>query len=282
MTRLLEDIVICIAVALGLLIALLLSWLMVQQGADYPPTLISAFLGIAIAALTYRFLGGTSTTEFSMGALKLGGSAALLIGTTWFVGDRLRDEIRLYDSMDTYRQQIATLEEERAARGDEADKLRRQIAGAPGTRGALTIAEIRKLKPDDPLIRDIRKLVDGQEGPFRQTIRDLAVRVSVIAAGGDSPQFNICSDTLEALNEGVDVPGTEVLVSRTLEDGTPVSVRAQRAGRIGQDVCGNQERAFDAQVSCPVALVVFRDILSNCADGNSVRGMRVTFGLLTT
>ena len=48
-----------------------------------------------------------------MGVLKLGGSAALLLGTTWFVGDRLGHEINLFSSMDEYRTQIADFEKQR-------------------------------------------------------------------------------------------------------------------------------------------------------------------------
>lgn len=276
----LDDIVICVAVGFGLLIALFLSWQLVEKGAAYPPTLISAFLGFSIAALTYRFLGGSADTQFSMGVLKLGGSAALLLGTAWFVGDRLRDEIRLFASMDTYRQQLATLEGENREQGNEIAALRRQLVGAPDARNLFSIAEIRTMKPDDPFIRNLRNLVEGQEGPFRQTIRDLVVRVSVISTTSELPRFNICANTLAALNEGVEVPDTEVLLSRTLEDGNAVSIRAERSGRISEDVCAEADRAFDVQINCPVARVLFPDRLSGCADANSVRGMKVTLGAL--
>lgn len=279
MPRLLDDIVIIVAVALGLLISLLLSWLLVQQGAAYPPTLISAFLGIAVAALTYRFLGGTTGTEFSVGVLKLGGSAALLLGTTWFVGDRLREEIRLYSSMDTYRNEITALQTGLDAREAELKRLRDSITGAPTTR-ALTLAEIRKLKPDHPLIRDLRRLVEGQEGPFRQTMRDLVVKVSVVAMGSSSPQFTICGDTLDSLNEGIDVPATQVLLSRTLTNGTPISIRADRAGRISADFCAGEERTFDIQISCPAAEALFADLISGCAEASQLRGRTVTLGAL--
>lgn len=280
MSRLLDDIVICIAVSFGLLIALFLSWQLVAKGVSYPPTLISAFLGIAIAALTYRFLGGSADAQLSMGILKLGGSAALLLGTTWFVGDRLRDEIMLYSSMDTYRKQLTSLETGFKSRGDEIAKLQRQMVQMPTARGDYTIAEIRKMRPNDPFVRDLKNLVEGQEGPFRQTLRDLVVRVSVIATSSEQPRFNICGNTLTALNEGVDVPGTEVLFSRTLPDGNPVSIRGQRAGRISEDVCASNDRAVDVQINCPIAQALFPDALSSCADGNAIRGMKVTLGAL--
>lgn len=288
MSKLLDDIVVCTAVVLGLLIALLLSWLLVEQGAPYPPTLISVFLGIAVAALTYRFLGGTAGTEFSVGLLKLGGSAALLLGTTWFVGDRLRDEIKLYASMDTYREEITNLQKGQNGRDATIKELRRKLAALPKERDALTLAEIRQLEPDDPLIRDIRRLVEGQEGPFRQTIRELVVRVSVAAIGRRGPQFTICGDTLEALNAGIDVPETQVLLSRTLADGSPVSIKAERAGRISADVCAKADtqaedspvREFDIQINCEVAETLFPDTIANCAEAGQLRGRKVTLGAL--
>jgi hypothetical protein len=277
-SKLLDDIVICIAVGLGLLIALFLAWESVRNGANYPPTLMSAFLGIAIAALTYRFLGGSAETQFSMGVLKLGGSAALLLGTTWFVGDRLREEIKLFSSMDTYRQQLAALESENAKRGDEVALLKKQLLNAPNAKGVYTIEEIKKLAPNDPFVRDIKGLVEGQEGPFRQTIKDVVVRVSVIATPTRSPRYNICTNTLALLNEGQAVPSTDALFLRTLGDGSEASVRAQRAGKISADICESSDRAFDVQVNCAVAEALFPDIMPNCADSQAVRGMKVTMG----
>jgi len=282
MSKLIDDIVICVTVVLCLGIALFLAVQLVDGGSEYPPTLISTFLGISIAALTYRFLGGTGGTEFSVGLLKLGGSAALLLGTAWFVGDRLRDEIRLYSSMNTYREQIGTLETERRAREGELDTLRRQVANAPAARGALTLAEIRKLKPDDPFVRDLRTLVEGEEGPFRRTIRDLVVKISVIATDPVRPEFRICGNTLDALNEGTDVPSRQALLSRTLEDGSPVSVRADRLGKIDADVCADADRQFDVQINCPVALTIFRDTIASCAEGGALRGRKATLGALAS
>ena len=48
MSRMLNDIVICVTVALCLGIALYLSIQLVERGSGYPPTLISTFLGILL------------------------------------------------------------------------------------------------------------------------------------------------------------------------------------------------------------------------------------------
>lgn len=280
MSKLIDDIVICVSVALGLLIAVYLSWALVVKGANYPPTLISAFLGIAIAALTYRFLGGSAETQFSMGVLKLGGSAALLLGTTWFVGDRLREEINLFSSMNDYRMQIETYDKERELKDNEIADLRKKLLEAPSARGVYTITEIKKMRPDNPFIQSLRRLAEGQEGPFSATLREMPVKVAVVAGSASSPTFAICADTLDRLNEGVDAPNTRVQFSRTLADGTPASIAADRVGRIGMDICSSPSRDFDVQVNCPVATKLFSDRIASCAEGASLRGTAVTIGSL--
>ena len=289
MPKLIDDIVICVAVGVSLLIALALSWMAFVHHAEIPPTLISTFLGIVVAALTYRFLGGSAGTEFSVGLLKLGGSAALLLGTTWFVGDRMRDEIRLYSETKAFREQITSLSTERdhlvqtvTDRDGAIDTLQRRLAGAPSARGRLTIEEIKKLRPDDPFIRDLRQLVAGQEGPFSPTLREISVRIAVVVIAGDQPMFNICPDTLGKLNEGIDVPQTRVKLSRAVgAQAESASVTADRAGKIDLDFCQNAQREFDMQINCQAALRLFPDVLSTCAEGVKARGMRVTLGALS-
>jgi hypothetical protein len=65
MNKLLEDIVLSIAIALGLLVGLYLSYAVAIQGAHYPPTLITIFLAVGVAALIYRFVGGLGGVTFS-------------------------------------------------------------------------------------------------------------------------------------------------------------------------------------------------------------------------
>jgi hypothetical protein len=287
MSKLLEDVVLSIAVALGFLIALYLSYALVVQGAHYPPTLITAFLAIAIGALIYRFMGGLGGTEFTAGLWKIGGSAAFLVGFIWFVGDRLRNELNLYESTEPYNAQIRSLEKQRDTartlfkrQSEELEKLRKGEGGNNCPAARCTIADVRKLQPNDPFVLGIKRLVEGQEKPFVPTLRELPVRVAVVAGLGANPAFNICSDTLEKLNEGAEVPNPSVQFSRTLDDGTNVPVRAQRAGKIGEDICSSGQRDFDVQINCPVALKLFPDKLASCAEGASVRGSKVSIGSL--
>src|ERR1035437_9011788 len=51
----------------------------------FPSIMISVFLSAGITALVYRFLGGIQGATFMVGALKLGGTIAVLIGVAWWI-----------------------------------------------------------------------------------------------------------------------------------------------------------------------------------------------------
>ena len=57
--------------------------------ARVPPIVVSFLLATGLAALTYRFLGGIEGSSFSIGALKLTGSLAALVGIALVVNSRL-------------------------------------------------------------------------------------------------------------------------------------------------------------------------------------------------
>jgi hypothetical protein len=50
-----------------------------------PPIMVSVFLSAGITSLAYRFLGGIQGAEFHIGALKMGGAIAVLIGVAWWM-----------------------------------------------------------------------------------------------------------------------------------------------------------------------------------------------------
>ena len=287
MSKWLEDVVLIVAIVLGLVIGLYLSYALVVQRENYPPTLITVFLAIGVSALIYRFMGGLVGNEFKVGLLSLGGAAAFFAGMIWFVGDRLRDEVRLYEESANYRSEIDTLEAQREhsrtllnRQQAEIQRLREVRSTGECPRDQCTIANVRKMQPNDPFVQDIKRLVEGQEPPFRPTLREMTVRIAVVGGLGSNPSFNICRDKLDELNEGVDVPNPTVRFERTLEDGTNEPVRARRGGTISSDVCSNEQRDFDVQINCPVALTLFRDKIQSCAEAASLRGATVTIASL--
>ncbi len=82
-----ENIVILIAFLSGFAGSLLLYF------KDAPPILVAIFLGTGIASLVYRFLGGTSGNSMQVGALKFTGTIAVLIGSAWFIDQKLFEQI---------------------------------------------------------------------------------------------------------------------------------------------------------------------------------------------
>jgi hypothetical protein len=81
-----EDVVVVAVIALGFLGSALAFVIRV----DIPPIIIAVFLGSAVSALVYRFLGGIATeTTFTMGAFKVGGTMAALLGSSYFINAQL-------------------------------------------------------------------------------------------------------------------------------------------------------------------------------------------------
>lgn len=58
-----------------------------------PPIVISFLLATGIAALTYKFLGGIEGASFKVGALKLTGSLAALVGIAMIINSQLVHQI---------------------------------------------------------------------------------------------------------------------------------------------------------------------------------------------
>jgi hypothetical protein len=56
------------------------------------PIMVAIFLGTGIASLVYRFLGGTSGNSMQIGALKFTGTIAVLIGSAWFINQKLFEQ----------------------------------------------------------------------------------------------------------------------------------------------------------------------------------------------
>jgi hypothetical protein len=71
-----DDHVLWIVIGFCLLVPVILVTVWQFTGKFYPPMLLSILLGIAVAALTYRYLGGSQGSVFSIGALKIVGCSS--------------------------------------------------------------------------------------------------------------------------------------------------------------------------------------------------------------
>ncbi len=82
-----EDIVIIVVCTLGLIGGVILFYL------NSPPIIISLFLATGLSALVYRFLGGIEYAVFGIGALKLAGVGAFLIGSAFWINSYLEKQL---------------------------------------------------------------------------------------------------------------------------------------------------------------------------------------------
>lgn len=70
-------------------------FLPMQYGFDkIPPITVSFLLATGLAALTYRYLGGIEGASFTVGALKLGGALAALVGVAMLINNSLAPWVR--------------------------------------------------------------------------------------------------------------------------------------------------------------------------------------------
>ena len=72
---------------------------------DIPALVVSVVLACGVATLLYCILGGVSKAEFDLGVLKVGGSAAVLLGGSWFFNSELDpqlEKIRLENRIEQF------------------------------------------------------------------------------------------------------------------------------------------------------------------------------------
>ncbi|MFQ5633373.1 MAG: hypothetical protein ACE5I1_31795, partial [bacterium] len=85
-----EDVVITATIIIGLVGGVILILF-----TNVVPVVVAIFFALALTAFTYRFLGGIDEqTSFTIGALKLTGTAAVLIGSIWFIDYRFVEETK--------------------------------------------------------------------------------------------------------------------------------------------------------------------------------------------
>lgn len=72
---------------------LVLGVLLTVIGDKTPSMVISVLLACGIAALLYGILGGVTGADFNLGPLKVGGSAAVLLGGTWLINYYLAPQL---------------------------------------------------------------------------------------------------------------------------------------------------------------------------------------------
>lgn len=266
-----DDIVLWIVIAFCLLTPVILVTIWAYYERFFPPMLLSVLLGIAVAALTYRYLGGTQGSQFSVGVLKLAGSAALLMGTAYLTNVGLSEQM---DSMNSAqkliasKKDIASLNSKIQTLNCDFDAMKIELEIAKRNKTEISILELEKLTPDSLLGAQLVALARKHKGPFAGTERVIQ-GATVTMAGYVKKQgtFYACDD-LELADKAVRF--IRVLEGQQSLD-QPALVKAKQAGLISAAVCQKQNRQFAFQLSCMDGKTLFPEHISGCGDDGAVK-----------
>jgi hypothetical protein len=292
-----DDIVICLALLLGFSTSLVLLIANESWGTHFPPSIIAFFAAISVAALTYRFLGGANNAEFGLGVLRVTGSTAVLMGATWLLGDKIAEQSALFRTEGEYRpalerikKEIATVRSENETLTNRVGDLQVNVAQLRAMKTGYSIDQVRKMRPDDDFVSDIRRMLANEDPPFRQTLKDIAARVTLNDAMVDTNVYRICTDTQDRLFSGLETQKDRLRMRRTFGEGEARVVDMVRGGTITPDgsVCPTSGRSFDIQITCADAVRLFPDRIERCVGLKpiyrsgvaSIRGERVSLGAL--
>jgi len=287
-----DDVVLWITLVFCLLTPVVLVCVWAYTGVYFPPMILSVLLGIAVAALTYRYLGGTQGSEFSVGALKVAGSAALLIGTAYFTNQGLSEQmdsnnsvIRLVESRDEVKKLTAkALSDENnyisetnkltfliQQRESEITLLKEKNKIANDKKAIISIGEIEKLSPKSTLGIQIIELANKGKGPFLETKEvKKEVRVTISGNVNKKGKFFACS-SLGLVNE-------KVRFSKINSDSLgEYTTEVSQGGLINTTYCGNPKRKFEIQLNCEDGKTLFPNHISKCLKNGNV-GWKVVNG----
>lgn len=257
-----DDIVLLVVMAFCITTPVILTSLWAFSDRYYPPMLIAALLGIAIAALTYRYLGGTAGSEFSVGVLKVAGSAALLVGTMYFTNEGLAKQMDRDNAPNRLAKAIQERDDARRQIGElnhQLSALKTRLEVVEAEQSEVLISKIRQLEPSSSIGRQIAEMAKSGIGPFSEVIVVHDVNVTVVGYIQGREQFHACSD-LEFADKRVRFsrPGDEV-------GDLPQPAPGRQVGLIAEAVCRGPRR-FDIQLSCADGGRFFPEHITGCAD----------------
>jgi hypothetical protein len=282
-----DDVVIIVVMAITLVTPIILVVWWTVEDRLFPPMLISILLGIAIATLTYRYLGGTEKSEFKVGALKLAGSAAMLLGTATLTNYGLSKQMtlelrpKLISELQAQINQLSkqqsslqnTLKTERNAHAEQLLQMKaekRDIAGKLDAKASeidgRIAATVAALTPDSDAGKSILELYRKREGPFSSKKRYFDSIIRVVDKPRDADAFYACSDLRLA--------GEKIQLTRLVDGSSDsVAISAKQQGVISDLFCNPKagERAYSIQISCEGGKSLFPDHISGCGqDGGAL------------
>lgn len=225
-------------IALVILGGLALAVVLVVFFEAVPALLVSVFLACSVATLLYGILGGVSEAGFNFGRIKMGGSAAVLIGGAWFfnfVLDPQLEQIR-------YERRIAQFNFEALATPSDGWFAIDENTGVPvdvtftdPVTGEVVEAVRRPISASLPL-----KLA-SEEGNDRYMVLGTA------ASAGQAIGYVSARDLISAINSIGWRPGT-VYGFRRLHLSNEGELPQGMVRRWGNTVCRGQSMPFEIEV----------------------------------
>ena len=267
-----EDYIILTVIIIGLLGPIVMFGTWQAYGIYFPPTLIAVFLGIAVAALLYRFLGGVHDATFAVGALKVTGSAAVLAGVAWWSNGELQEQMEVYDTQkqmkvcDTQKKRI-----ESRCEGQLKDSDDRLVAVA-AERSELAeevkqykkntdlVDRIEKLEPDRDVSAQIRQIALSKKGPWSPVSSTRSLRVSV-AGYLKTGQIASCP---EYFDKTLEIVSEYQYAGEYMRGSSAIIVTVNRYISRAPDC--DSKRDFQLQLNCQDAESIFTSTVLECSD----------------
>lgn len=255
----------------GLSLALGLSIYFLNDG--HPAVLIACCVSIAVASIIYSFLGGVGSNSVSTSVFKLGGSAAVFAILAYFINDQLVIQNRAYKSNEENLALLDAASESLALERNTVESLRKQLKGCKGGSPQTALELLKAGTVSDADVREIKRMCEQSEKPFRNTLREMTVKISVV---GDilGTKFRFCPKTMDQLYDGL---RRQSEVQFFGENG---NIRLRENGRIGANVCNNPKRDFEIQIGCASAEELFGEIAKDCRSSGALRGQEIVIGAI--
>jgi len=250
----------------------------------FPPALIAIFLGISVASLLYRFLGGIHNATFAIGALKVTGSAAVLAGIAWWSDTQLNKQIEVYNTQKDkfselsslrskleerngkiveFENRISDLNKDKENLTREASFLREEIEKIRGGKELSEFIEV--LDPEDGLSEKIREIQFNKKGPWSPFSKSIAMKASVVHHLNEG-EFASC---WEYNNKTIEIVSDYSLSGELIRAISPITVKVNKYITRARD-CSNKY-SYQLQINCVDASKIFTSRVLECGSNNEVK-----------
>jgi hypothetical protein len=245
----------------------------------FPPALIAIFLGISVASLLYRFLGGIHDATFAVGALKVTGSAAVLAGIAWWSNMEINKQVEAFsDKKKDSTEFVATKQKLKKAEeqiielkkdnstvlSDKSDlniklsKLQDELEQLKNEEKIIDL--VKSLDPEDKISYQLRKVALAKEGAWGDFSKQKQLTVSVVSYLKEG-QIAACP---EYYGKKIELVSEFTQFNENIRATSPITITVNKY--ITRAINCSNERDYDLQINCPDAIRIFTNKLLVCTD----------------